>query len=412
MKVCFVALHAFSLFPRAFKEIETLVDQGFAVEVVGFDKSRKMPLREKQGGVQLFRARPKFWIDAGPLKFLDFFPTFSALFSAALKSGAKTYHCYDLISLFVGSLIKLFHAFDRKLVYDAYENWPELISNSPNFRRVCKLVWSVTMLIEILLVRFTDYVLTIDSVNNELLERYRRFNGNVEVLLNVPRLDLSRDMKTQEEFARKYEGNEVVISVGAIAKDRGILKSVMSINIVKERIPNVKLLIAGGSGYSYENRKDKDEILSYIKKHKLESYVEIIGPIPYSKILDYLHVAKVCLMLYQPTPWLLKYSNSSSKLFLYMLSSKPIVASKMPIAQIVIDEQCGIPVDPTNPQEIANAIIYLLENPLKANLMGEKGKKAVLMKYNWNIFGQKLLRVYEHTRTNTKEKTSARNGLH
>jgi len=408
MKVCFIAFHDFKLFPRAFNEIETLVDNGFAVEVVGFDKSRKLPMNEKIGKVRIFRARPKFWIDAGLLNVLDFFPAFSALFSAALKSGAKTYHCYDLTSLLACSVVKIFRRYDKKIIYDAYENWPELISNSPNFLRVRRLVGNVTMLIEVLFVRLADYVLTIDSVDNELLERYRMFNGNVEVLLNVPKLNLPTEGKIQEEFTRNYAGHDVIVSVGAIAKHVGILKAVMSIKIVKEKIPNVKLLIAGGSGYSYENKEDKDEILGYIKKHKLESYVEFVGPVPYSRILNFLHVAKVCLMLYQPTPWLLKYSKSSSKLFLYMLSSKPLVASKMPIAQIAEDEQCGILVDPTNPQEIANAIIYLLENPVKAKLMGEKGKKAVLMKYNWNIFSERLLGVYERMRTNVKEKPSAR----
>jgi glycosyltransferase involved in cell wall biosynthesis len=107
----------------------------------------------------------------------------------------------------------------------------------------------------------------------------------------------------------------------------------------------------------------------------------------------------------------MKYGKSSSKLFLYMLSSKPIVASNMPIAQVVMDEHCGILVDPTNPQEIANAIVYLLKNPVEATSMGKRGKEAVLTKYNWDISAQKLLSVYEHVIPNAEEKPSTSFGI-
>ena len=46
-------------------------------------------------------------------------------------------------------------------------------------------------------------------------------------------------------------------------------------------------------------------------------------------------------------------------------------------------------------EEIAEAIKYIIGNPLKAQQMGENGKKAVLKKYNWSNEEFKLLKLYE-----------------
>ncbi len=50
--------------------------------------------------------------------------------------------------------------------------------------------------------------------------------------------------------------------------------------------------------------------------------------------------------------------------------------------------------DPLNPEEIANAIKYIFENPEEAKKMGQNGRKAVEQKYNWENEEKKLLEVY------------------
>ena len=50
--------------------------------------------------------------------------------------------------------------------------------------------------------------------------------------------------------------------------------------------------------------------------------------------------------------------------------------------------------DPLNPEEIAKAILWLLQHPDEAQAMGERGREAVLTKYNWSIEEKKLLEMY------------------
>ncbi|MBP7411822.1 MAG: glycosyltransferase, partial [Methanoculleus sp.] len=100
------------------------------------------------------------------------------------------------------------------------------------------------------------------------------------------------------------------------------------------------------------------------------------------------------LLAFQPD-YYNAYIGLPNKLFDYMLCGLPIVASDFPeIRRVVSDAECGLLVDPTNPDAIAGAIIYLMEHPEEAQRMGENGRRAVLEKYNWEEMEGRLLAMY------------------
>jgi glycosyltransferase involved in cell wall biosynthesis len=56
-------------------------------------------------------------------------------------------------------------------------------------------------------------------------------------------------------------------------------------------------------------------------------------------------------------------------------------------------------VDPTDVDEIADAIVYMLEYPEEAKMMGENGRRAVGERYNWERMEGRLLELYEGLET-------------
>jgi glycosyltransferase involved in cell wall biosynthesis len=83
-------------------------------------------------------------------------------------------------------------------------------------------------------------------------------------------------------------------------------------------------------------------------------------------------------------------------MFEYMSASLPLITSNFPFwKEIVEGNNCGICVNPLNPQEIADAIKYIINNPKEAEKMGKNGRDAVEKKYNWTIEEIKLFKVYE-----------------
>ena len=79
-----------------------------------------------------------------------------------------------------------------------------------------------------------------------------------------------------------------------------------------------------------------------------------------------------------------------------MSASIPVIASDFPLwRQIIEGAQCGLLVNPLCPQEIAEAMEWILNHPNEAEKMGENGLKAVQSTYNWEKENEKLLAFYK-----------------
>jgi len=62
----------------------------------------------------------------------------------------------------------------------------------------------------------------------------------------------------------------------------------------------------------------------------------------------------------------------------------PIVATKVGgVPEVVRDGITGILIEPRNPEQLATAILELIENPEKRKEMGREGRKYVLSHYRW-----------------------------
>ena len=82
-------------------------------------------------------------------------------------------------------------------------------------------------------------------------------------------------------------------------------------------------------------------------------------------------------------------------MFEYMSAGLPVIASNFPKWKNIINEtNCGICVNPENPDEIAKAIEFIMTHPKKAKEMGQNGRKLIEKKYNWSIEEKKLNIIY------------------
>ena len=85
-----------------------------------------------------------------------------------------------------------------------------------------------------------------------------------------------------------------------------------------------------------------------------------------------------------------------NKLFEYMSAGIPVIASDFPLwRKIVTDTGCGLLVDPSSPEAIAEAMRRIIADPVAAQAMGERGRQAVLGHFSWESEFPILLRLYE-----------------
>ena len=99
-----------------------------------------------------------------------------------------------------------------------------------------------------------------------------------------------------------------------------------------------------------------------------------------------------------------QYDNLATKCYEYMSLGIPVILTRSPYNQKVVDQyRFGICADPENCEELAGAIRYLLDHPDEAQEMGENGRRAVREVFNWSIEEKKLLALYEEILNDKKE---------
>ena len=295
------------------------------------------------------------------------------VFKAGFKQDCDVYHCHEPSSLLVSAMLKVLKR--KKLIYDAHEHYPSLIAENslfPDFIR--PLVRFLADIEERTLIRFADVVVTVDQI---LCKEYKKHHNNVDIISNYPRLELFKPDDLNSE-------NGGIIYVGGISGDRGIYQMINAANKA-----NVKLICVG----NFTDELNENEITNFLEENPSKNVV-FTGLLSHSKVVEYINISTLGLSLLQPIP---RYKKAVPiKLFEYMACGLPVVASNFPeIRKIVEAADCGILVDPTNVDEIANAILYLLGHPEEAKRMGENGRRAVEERYNWDKMEEKLLKLYE-----------------
>jgi glycosyltransferase involved in cell wall biosynthesis len=81
------------------------------------------------------------------------------------------------------------------------------------------------------------------------------------------------------------------------------------------------------------------------------------------------------------------------KIYSYLASGKPILATNIPAHHQVLDSSCAMLVSP-EPQAIARGLLTLAGNDGLRRRIGLAGKKHVETRYSRSEYNRKLLRAY------------------
>lgn len=172
----------------------------------------------------------------------------------------------------------------------------------------------------------------------------------------------------------------------------GTLKTMNMEKGVSDCLESLKIL---GGGYKFLVVGGEDDDLEYYKKMsedlKVQDKVVFVGKVPYSEVSSY---SSVCDIFVAPYPENEHYSffMSPLKIFEYMASRKPIITTSLPsIKEVLKDEENAILVEPSNPRQLAEAIIRLKNNPELGAKLAEKAFEDVKEKYTWDKRAKTIL---------------------
>ncbi|OGY47723.1 MAG: hypothetical protein A2840_01020 [Candidatus Buchananbacteria bacterium RIFCSPHIGHO2_01_FULL_47_11b] len=158
--------------------------------------------------------------------------------------------------------------------------------------------------------------------------------------------------------------------------DKGLADIIAALPMVQKQFPKVRFIAVGGS------TSDVTEYQALAEKHEVANIVELRGPVDQKKLAVF---QKACDVLLMPFPKTEHYSvyMSPLKMFEYLASKRPIVATKLPTITEVLSDQSAILVEPNNPTQLAEGIISALSDSARVGTMVARAFQLA-QNYTWS----------------------------
>lgn len=269
----------------------------------------------------------------------------------------------------------------RPVIYDVHESYLDILGERdwiPRLTRpLARLTWDWW---ERRLVRRCAGVVV---VTEQIAERYYPLHGKVTVVANYP------DLAGIEHLPPVTRDGMTCVFAGLLTQHRGLFEILKALALLKRRGLAVPLALAG--------RVESDEYLRSLwgeaDRLGVKELVSYHGVLLQKDAMVFQQQASIGLVPYLPIAYCV--ASMANKLAECMALGLPVVFSDFPNYRAVAGTSgAGIAVDPTRPEQIADAIEYLIHNPDVAREMGEAGRRAVRGRFNWTVERDKLLALY------------------
>jgi len=270
------------------------------------------------------------------------------------------------------------------LVFEIRDLWPESAIDTgvlKNKRLIGFAYWlegfiyRKSSLINVLTPAFRQKLIEHKNVASEkivFIPNATDFNISDDLLLNFNAQAFKKELGLEDKL--------VIIYVGA----HGVANHLVQVLDTAELIEDTKavfLLVGGG------NRKD--QLVEDAKKRGIKNVI-FKDPVPKNEIMKYIMAADIgTSVLMKVDTFKTIYSN---KTFDYMGCKKPILMAIDGVSRkLVEDAQCGIYVEPENPQDFAEKIRYYLDNPDIMPAQGQSGYDFAKENFDRMVLAEKYI---------------------
>jgi len=245
------------------------------------------------------------------------------------------------------------------------------------------MVPKLDFLIKRRLKKINGIVAISESLKNILINKYKINNDKISAAHDAVDIDDFSDFLPKNK-ARDFLGipqdKKVVLYIGGIVRHKGIF---------------VLLDVAAmlGDDYLFEIvgwfvHDESDLAKKYVEDKKIGNVI-FRGYIPRNDIPKYLSSADVLVIPNSSLNEESRAFTSPMKLFEYMSSGRPVVASATTTILEILNEKNAILVKPDSPEDLKNGILKIFQDENLARTISENAKKDV-QNYTWIKRAQKI----------------------
>ncbi len=275
---------------------------------------------------------------------------------------------------------------------DMHDNTPEVMQFYPHLNKfpgkyiISPKKWKKKE--EEFLAITTNFVATSPEYLEEVVARTKISRKKIHLVPNTVRESFYKDAKIDNSIVERYKDNFVLLYLGDTGLRRGLPIAIDTVNLLKDKIPNIKLVIVGKS--------TTDNILKQqVAELGLQEYVDFEGWQNVELFPSYIVASTIGISpLTKNFMHEIMYSN---KVFQYMSLSLPVLISNCKAQQKVVEENnSGLIFEAGNIHDFADKVLKLYADKELSNKLGENGKRFIEEKFNWSITSRDLIKLYDN----------------
>jgi len=355
-----------------FHRIRALTELGHQVDLVTYPFGRDVVMP----GLRVFRSlRPPFVhrVGIGPSLAklpLDVLLALTVLRRAVI-SRYDAVHSHEeggLIGVIVAALLRVPH------LYDMHSSLPQQLTNFAfSGSRVMRALFLV---LERLMIRHSRVVVVICP---SLEETVRGIDPDACTVLIENAPGSSADPATPGDAAgvrRRFglsASAPVILYTGTFEAYQGLDLLFEAMLHVRATVPEARLLVAGGKSDQVE------KALRQARAVGIEDVTIFAGERPSEEMPGYL---LACDVLVSPRS---RGTNTPLKIYQYLRSGKPIVATRLLTHTQVLSDETAI-LTGASPREFADGIVAAIQDPGRAAAVGTRARELAETKYSYGAY--------------------------
>ncbi len=203
---------------------------------------------------------------------------------------------------------------------------------------------------------------------------------------HYPTMDAALPVTTSEQPGLNLNipwGSYVILYTGNFEAYQGVDLLVKAIPLVLAEIPTAVFLFVGS--------KDGESLPGLDGSRSSEPAVRVVPRQPQEQMASFLSMASVVVSPRLPI------GNLPLKVFDYMASGKPIVATDSKAHRSILNDDSAVLVE-HNPAAIAAGIVMLYKNPALAERLAETAHRFALKNLGWDAFISEIDKIYTELR--------------
>jgi glycosyltransferase involved in cell wall biosynthesis len=301
-----------------------------------------------------------------------------AMIFRLIGTRGDIYQFHDPELLFVGLLLKV--GFRKKVVYDVCEDYPSMMLTKPCIPHALRpMVARMVSRLEWLAGKSLDGIVAADSAT---LRRFAKVGrGRKCVFYNFPKIDLFPEPRAQKP---RFD----IVYRGGLSERAGTLLLLEAVSALIKQNRAVSVLLIG----YFDDAQTERMVRGRIRALQSQTTIELRGRLEHQAMASALSEARIGICPLRPIPKFLR--NIPVKVWEYWACGLPVIATDLPPIRPFFRTGAGLLVQPDDPQQLAAAILRLLDNPEQAQQMGARGRRAVVERLNNHTQMRGLLSFY------------------